>query len=150
MPIHVIRPDISCEFRDPFGCDEQIVKALTTMSAFVALADGRVDASEREEAVSYIERYRLAPSISRQRVGEFFDAQAQHLEDRDFADLIAVALRRTAALSLTFDVVRIAETTAAADRHVDANEVQVIKLIRLIVTSVEPQQGNCPINGGSD
>lgn len=150
MAIHFIRPDISGEFSDPFDCDEQIVKALTTMSAFVALADGCVDAIEREEAVNYIEQSRLAPSISRQRIGEFFDSQAQHLEDRDCADLIAAALRRTAALSLAFDVVRIAELTAAADRHIDANEVQVIKLIRLIVASVEPQQANCRGNGGSD
>ena len=150
MAIHFIRPDISGEFRDPFDCDEQIVKALTTMSAFVALADGRVDPIEREEAVNYIDQYQLAPSISRQRIGEFFDAQAQYLDDRDFADLIAAALRRTAALSLAFDVVRIAELTAAADRHVDANEAQVIKLIRLTVASVEPQQANCRSNRGSD
>ena len=37
-----------------------------------------------------------------------------------------------AALSLTFDVIRIAELVAAADRHLDPHEAQVVSLIRLI------------------
>jgi len=140
MSIRLIRPHILGELRDPFDCDEQVVKALVTAGAFVALADGSLDTIERHEAVNYIDRQRLAPTISRQRVGDFFDACAQHLEDRDFADLIAEALRPVAALSLTFDVVRIAELVAAADRHVDPNEAQVIRLIRLMVApSPEPE-----------
>ena len=132
MAIYCVRPDFSSEFRNPFDCDELIVKALVTVSAFVALADGRLDAIERDDAVNYIERQRLAPTISRERIAEFFDARARHLEDRDFADLIAEALRPVAALSLTFDVIRIAELVAAADRHLDPNEAQVVSLIGLI------------------
>jgi tellurite resistance protein TerB len=140
MAIHLIRPALTGELRDQFDCDEQIVKALVTAGAFVALADGSVAPIERDEAVGYINRQRLAPSISRQRVGEFFDACAQRLEDRDFADLIAEALRPVAALSLAFDVVRIAELVAAADRYLDPNEVQVIRLIRLLASaSPEPK-----------
>jgi tellurite resistance protein TerB len=112
----------------------------------VALADGRLDAIERDEAVNYIERQQLAPTISRQRIAEFFDARARDLEDRDFADLIAEALRPVAALALTFDVVRIAELVAAADRRLDSNEAQVIKLIRLIST---PPAGSNAVNSSN-
>jgi tellurite resistance protein len=132
MAMRYISPEISGELRDPFDCDEQVVKVLVTVGAFVALSDGHVDAIERDEAVNYIDRQGLAPTISRQRIAEFFDARARHLEDRDFADLIAEALRPVAALSLTFDVVRIAELVAAADRHVDPNEAHAIRLIRLV------------------
>ena len=100
----------------------------------MALSDGRLDAIERDEAVNYIERQRLAPTIARERIAEFFDARARHLEDRDFADLIAEALRPVTALSLTFDVVRIAELVAAADRRLDPSEAQVVSLIRLVST----------------
>ena len=82
--------------------------------------------------MNYIERQQLAPTISRARIAEFFDARARALDDRDFADLIAEALRPVAALSLTFDVLRIALLVAAADRRLDPNEVQVISLMRLI------------------
>jgi tellurite resistance protein len=146
MAIHCVRPDISGEFRNPFDCDELIVKALVTVSAFVALADGRLDATERDEAVNYIDRQRLAPTISRERIAEFFDARARHLEDRDFADLIAEALRPVAALSLTFDVVRIAELVAAADRRLDPNEAQVVSLIRLISKPPAETKASAPFD----
>jgi len=132
MPIHHIRPSISGELRDPFDYDEQVVKALVTVGAFVALADGRVQAIERDEAVGYIDRRRLAPTISQERIAEFFDDRARRLQDRDFADVIVEALRPAAALSLNFDAVRIAELVAAADQHLVPHEAQVIRLIRLI------------------
>jgi tellurite resistance protein TerB len=150
MAVHYIRPNLPGELRDPFDCDEQVVKALVTVGAFVALADGRLDAVERDEAVGYIDRQQLAPTISRRRIAEFFDAQARHLEGRDFGDLIIEALRPVAALSLAFDVVRIAELVAAADQHVDPNEAQVIRLIRLIaVTSPDPRVVNPPRSSGT-
>jgi tellurite resistance protein TerB len=132
MPIHYIRPSISGELRDPFDYDEQVVKALVTVGAFVALADGRVQAIERDEAVRYIDRRRLAPTISQERIAEFFDDRARRLQDRDFADVIVEALRPAAALSLNFDAVRIAELVAAADQHLVPNEAQVLRIIRLI------------------
>jgi tellurite resistance protein TerB len=132
MPIHYIRPSISGELRDPFDYDEQVVKALVTVGAFVALADGRVQAIERDEAVGYIDRRRLAPTISQERIAEFFDDRARRLQDRDFADVIVEALRPAAALSLNFDAVRIAELVAAADQHLVPNEAQVLRIIRLI------------------
>jgi tellurite resistance protein len=137
MPVRCIRPAISGELRDPFDCDEQAVRALVSVGAFVALADGVFDPIERDEAVDYIDRQALAPTISRQRIAEFFDARVSRLRDRDFADLIVEALRPVAALSLGCDAIRIAERVAAADRHVDPNEAQLIALIRLIMM-------NCP------
>jgi tellurite resistance protein TerB len=143
MPIHYIRSSISGELCDPFDCDEQAVKALVTVGAFVALADGRVQAIECDEAVRYIDRRRLAPTITQERIAEFFEDRARRLQDRDFADVIVEALRPAAAPSLTFDAVRIAELVAAADQHVDPNEAQVIRLIRLItMTSPEPKVYN--------
>ena len=150
MAIHYVRPNLPSELRDPFDCDEQVVKALVTVGAFVALADGLVDAIERDEAVNYIDRRKLAPTISRRRIADFFDAQARHLEGRDFGDLIVEALRPVAALSLAFDVIRIAELVAAADQHVDPNEAQVIRLIRLIAaTSPEPKMVNTLRSSGT-
>ena len=47
MAIHCVRPDISGEFRNPFDCDELVVKALVTVSAFV-----RTDALTRSSATT--------------------------------------------------------------------------------------------------
>ena len=48
MVIHCVRPDISGEFRNPFDCDELIVKALVTVSAH--LWRFRTDALTRSSA----------------------------------------------------------------------------------------------------
>lgn len=82
MAVHYIRPEISGGLRDPFDCDEQVVKALVTVGAFVALADGHVDSIERDQTVNYIDRQGLAPTISRQRIAEFFDARATSRKQR--------------------------------------------------------------------
>jgi hypothetical protein len=84
MAIHYTRPEISGGLHDPFDCDEQVVTTLVTVGAFVALSDGYIDKVERDETVNYIDRRGLAPTISRQRIAEFFDARARHLEDGDF------------------------------------------------------------------
>jgi tellurite resistance protein len=42
--------------------DEEVMQALVTAGAFVAFADGRVEAIERDELVNYIHRQRLVPS----------------------------------------------------------------------------------------
>jgi tellurite resistance protein TerB len=96
----------------------------------------RVEAVEREAAVHYIDQRQVARTMSQERIAEFFDNRAQRLQDRDFADLIGKALRPVAALSLTFDVIRIAKLVAEADRHVDRNEAQVIRLIAPVNSSV--------------
>jgi tellurite resistance protein TerB len=140
MPIQYVRPDIPAALRDPFDCDEQAVKALATAGAFAALADGRVEAVERDAAVEYIERCQIAPTMSKARIVEFFDERAHRLQDADFADLIVEVLRPVACLSLTADATRIAEEVAASDRHLHPNEMQVISFIRLITMSLrEPR-----------
>ena len=143
MDVGYAYPHMAVEACDPFDCDEPVVRALVTVGAFVALADGRLETVERDETVNYIDRRRLAPSISRHRIAEFFDAQARRLEERELGGLIVEALRPVAALSLTGDVIRIAELVAAANQYVDANEARVIRLIRLItMTSPAPKVVN--------
>jgi len=140
MSLHCFGPRSASEPRDPLDCDEQTMNALATVGAFVALADGRVDAVEREALANYFGRQRLAPSISRPRIAEYFDTRARQLQDRDVADLIAEALRPVAALSLSAEVIGIAEQVAAADRYVHPSEVQAIMLLRLIMMDLpEPK-----------
>lgn len=84
MAIHCVRPDISGDFRNPFDCDELIVKALVTVSAFVALADGQLDSIERDEAVNYIERQQLAPTIAYCRIFRCSRARPRRQRFRGF------------------------------------------------------------------
>jgi tellurite resistance protein len=124
--------DISTSDHDP-------IYALLTAGAFVAIADGRVDSAERDEAVHYIDQA-IKPKLAKARVAGLFDQCAQLLQDRDFAEVVLEALRPVAALSLTSAVIEIAERVATADGRVHPNETQAIRLIRLTTTSLpEPQ-----------
>jgi hypothetical protein len=63
----------------------------------------------------------------------------RQLEDRDSASVIG--------LSLSSVVVSTAEQVAAADRHMHPNELQAIKLIRLIITNLPTKK--LPVSRGS-
>jgi tellurite resistance protein len=116
--------------------DEEVMQALVTAGALVALADGRVEAVERDELLSFIDRQRLVPAISQRGIAEAFDRRVRQLEDRDSADVIVEAFRPLAGLSLASVVVRTAERVAAADRQIHPSELQALKLIRLLLMSL--------------
>jgi tellurite resistance protein TerB len=126
--------------------DETVLRALVTAGAFVALADGRVDAVERDELVNFIDQQGFAPSIARQEIGDAFDNSVRHLEDRDSANAIAEALRPLAGSSFASQVIRTAIQVAAADRCIHQGEVRALKLIRLILAANQsvPPKFECP------
>jgi tellurite resistance protein len=127
--------------------DEEVMQALVTAGAFVAFADGRVEAIERDELVNYIHRQGLVPTISQRDIAEAFDNRVRQLEDRDSASVIVETFRPLAGLSLSSVVVSTAERVAAADRHMHPNELQAIKLIRLIMTNLPTKK--LPVSRGS-
>jgi tellurite resistance protein TerB len=113
--------------------DEEVMRALVTAGAFVALADGRVDPVERDELLNFIDRQRLVPSISQDEIGKFFDGKVQQIKNqRDEID-IAEPLRPLTGLSSASVVVSAAERVAAADLQIHPREVEVLNLIRRIM-----------------
>jgi tellurite resistance protein TerB len=120
--------------------NEQVMHGLITAGAVVALADGRVDAIERDELVNFIDRQQLVPTIPKHDIGEAFDQRVRQLKDRDSAKVIMESLRPLVGLSLASVVVRIAERVAAADRPIYPSELQALELIRLIMTCPPPHR----------
>jgi tellurite resistance protein len=122
----------------PDNRDRQVMQALVTAGALVALSDGQVKAVEREELVNFIDRQGFVPSISRQEIADAFDNRVQQLEGRDSAEVITETLRPLAGLSLASVVIRTATQVAAADRHLHPGEVRALRLIRLALTTHKP------------
>jgi tellurite resistance protein TerB len=114
--------------------DEDLMQGLVTTGALVALADGRVQAVERDELVNFMQQ--LMPAISGDEIGELFDHRVRELRDRGAVAVITEKLRPLAGLSLASVVVRTAERIAAADRQIHPNELQAIRLIRLFMASL--------------
>ena len=83
--------------RDP---DEDMLQALVTAGALVALADGELAPVERGELLSFIDRQGFIPTISQQDAAAAFDNRVRQLEDRYGANVILETLRPLAGLSL--------------------------------------------------
>src|SRR5262249_25255526 len=115
--------------------DEQVMQALVTAGAFVALADGHVEDVERHELLSYVEGHDLVPTIARQEIVEAFENRVREIEDRGSANVIVDAFRPVVGRSPPLFLVRVAERVAAADGYLHPNELQSIELVRLVVTN---------------
>jgi tellurite resistance protein len=115
--------------------DNEVMQALVTVGALVALADGHLEDVERDELVGFVYRQDFAPAISKCGIAKAFDSRVRQLEENYSPNLIMEALRPLAGLSLASVVVRTAERVAAADRKIHPGELQALKLIRLIMTA---------------
>jgi tellurite resistance protein len=124
------------EIIDDSERDRQAATALVTAGALVAIADRHADTIEREEVVRYINDRQLVSAIPGPGIARLFDERARRLEQPDFAKLAIEALRPASELSLSSEIVELAERVAAADRHVHSSEWQAIRLIRLVTMSL--------------
>lgn len=116
--------------------DDEVMQALVAAGALVALADGRLEAAEREELVNFIDRQRFVPTASREEIAEAFDRHARDLADQVSANTVIEAFRPLAGRSLASVVIRTAERVAAADRKIHAGELRALKLIRLVMMTL--------------
>jgi tellurite resistance protein len=113
--------------------DEEILQALATAGALVALSDGQVKAVERDELLDFVDRQGIVPTKSRRDVAQAFDGCVLELEERHAASVIMESFRPLAGKSVGSIVVRAAETVAAADRELHPAELQAMKLIRVLL-----------------
>jgi tellurite resistance protein len=127
--------------------DERVMQALVTAGAFVALADGRADAVERDELLSFIDGQLLIPTIARREIVEAFDNRVRELKDQGSAKVIVETFRSLAGRSPSSFVVRAAERVAAADGYLHPNELEAIGLLRLIITNLPNKE--TPMSGRS-
>jgi tellurite resistance protein len=115
--------------------EEDVMQGLVTAGAFVAIADGRVQSVERNELATCMRQLMLP--ISDDQISELFERSVRELKDRDALTVVTEKLRTLAGLSLASVVVRTAERVAAADRQIHPNELQAIRLIRLLMASLQ-------------
>ena len=124
--------------------DEEVMQALVTAGALVALADGELEAVERDELVNFVDRQGFAPTMSARDIAEAFDSRVRELGGRHCANVIVETLRPLAGRSLASVVIRTAERVAAADRTMHPGELHAVALIRRVMVSLptgEPAAG---------
>ena len=113
--------------------DEEVMQALVTAGALVALADGELDTVERAELVNFVDRQGFAPTASPDEIAAAFDSRVRELDTPSSINVIVDTLRPLAGRSLASVVMRTAERVAAADRKIHPGELQALKLIRRVM-----------------
>lgn len=127
--------------------DEEVMQALVAAGALVALADGQLQAVERDELVNFIDRQGFAPSASRRDIANAFDRRAGELAKQISANAVVEAFRPLAGRSLASVVVRTAERVAAADKKIHAGELRALKLIRLVMMTLPARRSPAALHG---
>ncbi|WP_027544526.1 TerB family tellurite resistance protein [Bradyrhizobium sp. WSM2254] len=123
---------IALEIAEPSSLNEQAAAALIIAGALVAVADRRVSPVERDEVIRFIRDRGLAPHIVDDRLFAMFDELAERLEEPDFANVVIDTLRPVSNMPLSSHLMELSERVAAADEDVHPQEVQAIKLLRLL------------------
>jgi tellurite resistance protein len=57
--------------------DKEVIQALVTVGALVALADGHLEEIERDELVEFVHRQDFAPTISQRGIAKAFDSRCR-------------------------------------------------------------------------
>ena len=73
--------------------DKEVMQALVTVGALVALADGHLENVERDELVGFVHRQDFAPTISKRGIADAFDSRVRQLEENYSRNQIVEALR---------------------------------------------------------
>jgi tellurite resistance protein len=123
---------IEIEITEPSSLNKQAAVALVIAGALVAVADRRVSPVERDEVIRFIRGRGLAPEITDERLFAMFDELAERLEEPDFANVVIDTLRPISNMPLSSHLIELSERVAAADEDVHPQEVQAIKLLRLL------------------
>jgi tellurite resistance protein/ribosomal protein L37AE/L43A len=116
--------------------DEDLMQALVTAGALVALADGQLPAIERAELVDFVDRQGFVPTTTKRDIAEAFDCRVRELEEQHCARVIVETLRPLAGLSLASIVVRTAERVAGADGRLHPGEMRALELIRRVLMAL--------------
>lgn len=119
---------------DPLPPSEvEVMHALATVGAMVALADGLVVEAERDVLVTFCAKQEFISGSSQAALRRVFDDSVEQLKGPTLAKVIRHSLRPLVGHSLASVAVRTAEKVAAADGIVHPGELRALDVIRRVM-----------------
>lgn len=114
--------------------EEALVDAAVMAAALVARADGVVQPIERVEMIGILRRNGLLSAFTRFDLLDAFESRLRQLDEDGGVEAAVESLRQFAGRSPAWLVAETAECVAAADRHVDGRELQMLRLIHIALS----------------
>lgn len=120
--------EITAAYMDDF--QDELLDAAVTAAALTARADGTVEPGERREMLDVLRRNGLLSVFTRFEVIEAFESRLRQLDQPGGVGAAVAGLGRLAGRSPARVAIEAGERVAAAGRDVDAQELQILRLIR--------------------
>jgi tellurite resistance protein len=120
------------------GREDELLDAALAAASLVARADGSIEKTERDQLLAFLARKGLLPTTTEVDVLDAFDHRIRSLDERRGVAAAVDSLGRLAGRSPARLVVELGERVAAADGHLHAREVEVLRLIRLTLAAPAP------------
>jgi tellurium resistance protein TerD len=122
------RPEIIAAYLE--DRDSELLDAVITGAALVAVSDGRVEPAERCQLLDFLRRNGLLSTITRADALDDFERRTREFEQARGAEAVVEDLGRLAGRPAARFVIEAGQEIAAADRCVDPREQHALQLIR--------------------
>lgn len=113
--------------------EDELLDATVAAAALVARADGTVEPIERSKMLDVLRRNGLLSVFTRFDILDAFESRLRQLEQDGGIEAAVDSLGRLAGRSPAWLVVETGERVAAADHHVNGRELQMLRLIRIVL-----------------
>lgn len=122
--------------------EAEILNALATVGALVALADGFVAHAERDVLVEFSAKQGFVSHASESELGRIFDDRVDQLKKPACSPIVRQSLRPLVGHPSASAVVRTAAKVAAADGIVHPGELRALDVIRRVMKAHVPPKGS--------
>jgi tellurite resistance protein len=133
--LSVSRAEMVAAYLD--GLEDELLDAAIAAAALVARADA-VEAAERDQLLAFLRRKELLPPVTEAELLDAFHRRIRSLDARPGVAAAVDSLGRLAGRSPARLVVELGEHVAAADGHLHAREVEILRLNRLTLAAPAP------------
>lgn len=130
------KPPLIVAHLDPSGVE--VMHALATVGALVALADGLLAEVERDSLINFSTTQGFISNASESAVRRVFDDHVEQLKGPACARVVRQSLRPLVGHPLAWVVVQTAEKVAAADGIVHPGELRALDVLRRVMKAHSP------------
>ena len=113
--------------------EDELVDAVVTAAALVAVADGRVDATERERLANFLDRDGILSVFTQTEIRRIFEHRVRELCEPKAAVAALRQLGRHVERALARVIIDAGEEITAADGRIDLRERRILQLLRIIL-----------------
>jgi tellurite resistance protein len=127
-------------------CEDELLDAVATAAALVALSDGRAEPVESGQLVDFLDRSEFLSIFTRGEISDAFERRSRELREPGASIRALQQLALHANRPLARMIIDVGDEVAIADGRLDPREQRMLRLIRVMLAAIsapaaEPGRG---------